>query len=176
MSIKLAKLSKIIARKRPQKIVNLSRGEKMKLGNNLFQARKKSGLSQEAVAEKLGVSRQTISKWETDETIPDIYQSKKLSTLYSLTLDELLNFDVDLKEIEDTIKNYDDKKDLKIDWTKAWSKKYPILSTYKDRIDISLYECEIKRMLDDLKKRYGLDKLDSMLALKDILYCTWKSE
>lgn len=93
-----------------------------------------------------------------------------------MTLDELLNFDVDLKEIEDAIKNYDDKKDLKIDWTKAWSKKYPILSTYKDRIDISLYECEIKRMLDDLKKRYDLDKLDSMLVLKDILYCTWKSE
>ena len=37
----------------------------MKLGENLFQARKKKGLSQEAVAEKLGVSRQTISKWET---------------------------------------------------------------------------------------------------------------
>ena len=55
-------------------------------------------------------------------------------------------------------------------------KKYPILSTYKDRIDISSYECEIKRMLDDLKKRYCLDKLDSMLVLKDILYCTWKSE
>ena len=39
----------------------------MNLGNNLFQARKKAGLSQEDVAEKLGVSRQTISKWETDE-------------------------------------------------------------------------------------------------------------
>ena len=38
----------------------------MNLGNSLFQARKKSGLSQEDVAEKLGVSRQTISKWETD--------------------------------------------------------------------------------------------------------------
>ena len=44
----------------------------MNLGNNLFNARKKSGLSQEEVAEKLGVSRQTISKWETDETLPDI--------------------------------------------------------------------------------------------------------
>ncbi len=39
----------------------------MSLGNSLFHARKKSGLSQEAVAEKLGVSRQTISKWELDE-------------------------------------------------------------------------------------------------------------
>ena len=50
----------------------------MNLGENLFQARKKKGLSQEAVAEKLGVSRQTISKWETDETLPDIRQAKKL--------------------------------------------------------------------------------------------------
>ena len=38
----------------------------MQLGSNLYQARKKSGLSQENVAEVLGVSRQTISKWETD--------------------------------------------------------------------------------------------------------------
>ena len=50
----------------------------MSLGNNLFKARKKVGLSQEVVAERLGISRQTVSKWETDETIPDIYQSKKL--------------------------------------------------------------------------------------------------
>ena len=41
----------------------------MKLGENLFQARKKKGLSQEAVAEKLGVSRQTISKWETEGSL-----------------------------------------------------------------------------------------------------------
>lgn len=38
----------------------------MRLGSSLYQARKKSGLSQENVAEKLGVSRQTISKWETE--------------------------------------------------------------------------------------------------------------
>ena len=44
----------------------------MSLGNSLFHARKQAGLSQEAAAEKLGVSRQTISKWETDETLPDI--------------------------------------------------------------------------------------------------------
>lgn len=38
----------------------------MGLGRHLFQARKKKGLSQEETAEKLGVSRQTISKWETE--------------------------------------------------------------------------------------------------------------
>lgn len=51
----------------------------MSLGSSLYHARKKSGLSQENVAEKLGVSRQTISKWETDETLPDIRQSKRLA-------------------------------------------------------------------------------------------------
>ena len=91
----------------------------MSLGNNLFEARKKAGLSQEGVAEKLGVSRQTISKWETNETIPDIYQAKKLSKLYKLSLDELIEFDVDLKEIEEIIKNTDEEKEAKINWTSA---------------------------------------------------------
>lgn len=49
----------------------------MGLGDHLFRARKNKGLSQEMVAEKLGVSRQTISKWETDETLPDIRPIEK---------------------------------------------------------------------------------------------------
>lgn len=85
----------------------------MNLGNNLFQARKRAGLSQEQVAEKLGVSRQTISKWETDESVPDIYQSKKLAKIYSLTLDELIEFDLNQKDIEEVIKNTDEKKNRK---------------------------------------------------------------
>lgn len=56
-------------------------------------------MSQEEVAEKLGVSRQTISKRELGETIPDIYQSKKLANLYNLSLDELIEFDIDVNEI-----------------------------------------------------------------------------
>ena len=67
----------------------------MRLGNHLFQARKKAGLSQEEVAEKLGVSRQTVSKWETDETLPDIRQSKGLAMLYHMSLDELIEYDFD---------------------------------------------------------------------------------
>ena len=116
----------------------------MNLGNNLFQARKKAGLSQESVAEKLGVSRQTISKWETDETIPDIYQSKKLAKLYNLTLDELIDFDIDIKEIEEIIKNTDEEKESKINWTNAWSKKYPVLKNYTQQVDISKYSTIMK--------------------------------
>ena len=69
----------------------------MRLGNSLFHARKRCGLSQEEVAEKLGVSRQTISKWETDETLPDIRQSKRMAVLYHVSLDELIDFDIDMK-------------------------------------------------------------------------------
>ena len=146
----------------------------MNLGNNLFQARKKTGLSQEMVAEKLGVSRQTISKWETDETIPDIYQSKKLAKLYNLTLDELIDFDIDIKEIEEIIKNTDEEKESKINWTNAWSKKYPVLKNYTQQVDISKYSTIIRKLLNSLKDNYGFNELDSMLVLKDILYHEWK--
>ena len=146
----------------------------MNLGNNLFQARKKAGLSQESVAEKLGVSRQTISKWETDETIPDIYQTKKLAKLYNLTLDELIDFDIDIKEIEEIIKNTDKEKESKINWTNAWSKKYPVLKNYTQQVDISKYSTIIRKLLDSLKDNYGFNELDSMLVLKDILYHEWK--
>ena len=105
----------------------------MSLGSSLFQARKKSGLSQEEVAGKLGVSRQTISKWELDETLPDIRQSKKLSNLYHLTLDELIDFDIEQKEIEEAIERVSEETQKKINWTSVWGKKYPVLTTYQDR-------------------------------------------
>lgn len=103
----------------------------MSLGNSLFNARKKSGLSQEEVAEKLGVSRQTISKWELDETLPDICQSKQLSVLYHLTLDEMVDFDIDVKEIEAIIQKTSEETQQKIDWTQMWAAKYPILTQYQ---------------------------------------------
>lgn len=141
----------------------------MNLGNNLFQARKKVGLSQETVAEKLGVSRQTISKWETDESIPDIYQSKKLAKLYNLTLDELIEFDMNQKEIEEVIKNTNEEKESKINWTKAWGKKYPILVTYQKEVNINKYAKEIRKLFNKLEQEYGYSELDAMLVLKDIL-------
>ncbi len=146
----------------------------MNLGNNLFQARKKAGLSQETVAERLGVSRQTVSKWETSETVPDIYQAKKLAKLYNLSLDELTEFDVDVKEIEEVIKKTNEEKEAKVNWTNAWGKKYPILIKYQDKVDIMRYAKEIRRLLNSLEKEYGFNSLDSMIVLKDILYHEWK--
>lgn len=141
----------------------------MDLGNSLFHARKKSGLSQEDVAEKLGVSRQTISKWETNETLPDVHQAKKMSSLYHVTLDELISFDIDLKEIQQIIEQTNPKLEENVDWTSVWGKKYPVLLEYQNRVDVAAYAVKLKALLNDLKKEYGYNDLDALLVLKDIL-------
>ena len=147
----------------------------MSFGTRLYRARKKSGLSQEGVAEKLGVSRQTISKWETDETLPDIRQSKRMAALYKLSLDELIDFDLEVQEIQEAIERTSDKTADKIDWTKAWGKKYPILVTYQETVDPAPYAQELAQMLDRLKKEQGYSELDAMLVLKDILAKVWQA-
>ena len=148
----------------------------MSLGSSLYHARKKSGLSQENAAEKLGVSRQTISKWETDETLPDIRQSKRLATLYHITLDELIQFDADEKEIQQMIDSVSEETQAKIDWNKVWSKKYPVLGTYHKTVRIDDYAAPLRELLTLLRVDYGYNHTDSMLVLKDILARVWKGE
>ena len=89
----------------------------MSLGTSLAQARRKAGLTQEAVAEKLGVSRQTISKWELDETLPDIRQSTRLAMLYRVTLDALIDFDIEAQELAEMTLAVPDEVAEKVDWT-----------------------------------------------------------
>ncbi len=61
----------------------------MEIGKKLMYLRKKNSLSQEELAEKVGVARQTISKWELGETSPDLKQAKELSKIFNVSLDEL---------------------------------------------------------------------------------------
>ncbi len=61
------------------------------LNDNIKKFRKSKKLTQEQVAEKLNVSRQTVSKWESGETIPDIYNCCELAKLYEITVDDLIN-------------------------------------------------------------------------------------
>ena len=71
----------------------------MEIGKKLKDARMKSGFTQETVAEKINVSRQTISNWENEKSYPDIISVIALSDLYSISLDDLsvaLNLPVDL--------------------------------------------------------------------------------
>ena len=147
----------------------------MSLGSNLYQARKKAGLSQEGVAERLGVSRQTISKWETGETLPDIRQSKRLAVLYKLTLDELIDFDLDVQEVQEAIARTSDAVTEKIDWTSAWGKKYPVLLTYPEKVDPAPYAQALGQLLERLKGESGYNELDAFLVLKDILAKVWQA-
>lgn len=65
----------------------------MEIGQKLKDARIAAGFTQEHIAEKLGVSRQTVSNWENNKSYPDIVSVIALSDLYSLSLDELLKED-----------------------------------------------------------------------------------
>ena len=142
----------------------------MSLGEKLLDLRKKAGLSQEEVADKLGVSRQTVSKWETDQTVPELIKAKLLSQLYSVSYDYLISGSViggDLTSIELIVDE--------IDWTNAWSKKYPILGNYQDMDGIVVFQKRISEMYDEFKKQFGFDDADTVLVLKDILYQTYRS-
>lgn len=147
----------------------------MKLGNSLFHARKRCGMSQEEVAEKLGVSRQTVSKWETDETLPDIRQAKRMAVIYGVSLDELITLDIDIKEIQRIIERTDEAVEEKIDWTSAWGKRYPILLQYQKEVNTANYARRLDEMLNELKEEYSYSEQDALLVLKDILAQVWKA-
>ena len=66
--------------------------------NRLYELRKKQGLSQEELAEKLGVSRQAVSKWERSESSPDTDNLIALAQLYGMSLDELIYGEKESKE------------------------------------------------------------------------------
>lgn len=60
------------------------------LQDNLISLRNMYGLSQEAIAEKIGISRQAYAKWESGATVPDIEKCKRLADSYDVTIDSLL--------------------------------------------------------------------------------------
>ncbi|MED9903870.1 MAG: helix-turn-helix transcriptional regulator [Lachnospiraceae bacterium] len=70
----------------------------MEIEKKLKAARVSAGLTQEQVAEKIMVSRQTISNWETGKSLPDIVSVMNLSDLYQISIDDLLKGDRRMKE------------------------------------------------------------------------------
>ena len=143
------------------------------LGQSLTRARKKQGLTQEQVGEKLGVSRQTISKWELDETLPDIRQAKELSRLYGTTLDDLIDYDAEVEEVNRVVRHTSQETQEKIDWSKLWGEMYPILNTYPQQVEAARYTAPLEGLLQDLRETYGYSPLDAFLVLKDLLGKLW---
>ncbi|WP_454055556.1 helix-turn-helix domain-containing protein [Clostridium sp. Marseille-Q7071] len=143
----------------------------MSLGERLLYLRKKAGLSQEDVAEKLNVSRQTVSKWETNQTVPELIKAKLLSQLYNVSYDYLISeshIGGDVTSIEMIVDE--------IDWTSAWSKKHPILASYQGIEGINTYCEKISELYDTFKNEFNFNDVDTVLILKDILYQKYKME
>jgi len=61
--------------------------------NNLIQMRKMRRMTQEDVAEKVGVTRQAVAKWEAGETVPDLDKCRILAELFGVSLDDLANYE-----------------------------------------------------------------------------------
>lgn len=137
----------------------------MSLGEKLMNLRKQEGFSQEELADKLDVTRQTVSKWETNQTIPEMEKAKMLSQIFNVSYSFLLDDnetsrqEVDYESVSDSI-----------DWTKAWSKKYPILASYQSKISVDRYSDKISSLFNEFQKEYDFSDTDAVLILKDILY------
>ena len=78
----------------------------MNLGENLISLRKKENMSQEDLAEKLDVSRQAISKWESGQGYPEMEKIIKISEIFNYNIDLLIKGKVDENQIND-IEKYD---------------------------------------------------------------------
>lgn len=77
----------------------------MTIGKKIYTLRTKCGMTQEQLAEKMGVSRQAISKWESGMSIPELSKLKTLANLYQVTLDELM----DEKPLEENVVDVEEK-------------------------------------------------------------------
>ena len=98
----------------------------MNFSEKLMNLRKKEGLSQEEVGEKLGVSRQTVSKWESAQSYPDFQKLVAISDYFQLSLDELMR-DIDVSDVR--MKNQNEEK---------ISDMYEDVQTFKKALNIIL--------------------------------------
>ena len=75
------------------------------IGNKIYELRKKYNMSQEQLAEKLNITRQTVSNWETNQTVPDAYQLKDLSNVFQVSANEILDIQTyeNINEINNNI-------------------------------------------------------------------------
>ncbi len=140
----------------------------MAFAEKLKSIRKQAGMSQEQLAEKLGVSRQAVTKWETDAGIPDIENIMAISALFDISIDDLLSNEKGAKKpteyLFESVTEYD------IDGPKHYDMKFGgakqfVLSGYegeKIRVrlasnTLSTLKSDFKVKIDDIRKRIDVD-------------------
>ena len=140
----------------------------MTFAEKLKSIRKQTGMSQEQLAEKLGVSRQAVTKWETDAGIPDIENIMAISALFDISIDELLSNERGKKKPTDylyeSITEYDINEPKRYDMKFGGAKQF-LLSGYegeKIRVrlasnTLSTLQNDFKVKIDDIRKRIDVD-------------------
>ena len=130
-------------------------GRKMTLEEQIKHYRKQAGLSQEKMAEKIGVSRQAITKWENGTEIPDIANLMAIADLLQISVDELLSNEKSEKKLSNYI--YESRTEYDIDGKKNFDIKlggaYAVdLKAYHgEKIKVAMFSNVYKNFLADYK-------------------------
>lgn len=140
----------------------------MTFAEKLKMIRKQAGMSQEQLSEKLGVSRQAVTKWETDAGIPDIENIMAISGLFGISIDELLSNEKGTKKtveyLFESVTEYDIDEPKRYDMKFGGAKQF-LLSGYQgEKIRVRLasntmstLQNDFKVKIDDIKKRIDVD-------------------
>lgn len=143
--------------------------DKFMVSMRIRELRKQAKLSQEMMAEKIGVSRQAITKWETGLGVPDIENLVAIADLFKLSLDELMGRDIEHETLAkdylyESVTEYDidGKKDFDISFMGANKLKLYAYEGEKVKVillsdTISDIQNELKTKIDDIKRKIDID-------------------
>lgn len=140
----------------------------MEFAEKLKSIRKQAGMSQEKLAEKLGVSRQAVTKWETDAGIPDIGNLRAISDLFHISIDELLGKDkeerVPSQYLYESVTEYDIDGPKRYDMKFGGAKQLMVSGYDGEKIRVRLgsdtlptIQNDFKVKIDDIKRRIDVD-------------------
>lgn len=140
----------------------------MTFAEKLKSIRKQAGMSQEQLAEKLSVSRQAVTKWETDAGIPDIENIMAISALFDISIDELLSNERGAKKPTDylyeSITEYDIDEPKRYDMKFGGAKQFQLSGYEGEKIRVRLasntfstLQYDFKVKIDDIRKRIDVD-------------------
>lgn len=140
----------------------------MTFAEKLKSIRKQAGMSQEQLAEKLGVSRQAVTKWETDSGIPDIENIMAVSALFDISIDELFSKEKGAKKqteyLYESVTEYDIDEPKHYDMKFGGAKQFTLEGYAGEKIRVRLVsnimpslQNDFKVKIDDIRKRIDVD-------------------
>ena len=134
----------------------------MKFADKLRELRKQENMSQEALAAKLGVSRQAVTKWETDKGLPDISNFMELSALFGVTVEELLSGEetvaVRQEPVFESRTEYDLTGDKRIDMRLGGARHVLLKGSDDEKMLVRLLSRSIETVQQDFKVRIEDEK------------------